>query len=316
MKRISLFLLILSSCSLVKDEIRLGSKWEKISENQFPLRRNFGTAVVDGNIIIIGGYIQNGSRDELANDVWISKDEGRTWKKIKENTSSPTETFTKRQKFGTIAVGKNIYIIGGYSETGSHLNDIWKSSDFGETWIEVANYASFSPRYGHKTVVIGNEIYVIGGYDGRQYFNEVWKSIDLGKTWTQMTGVPFKNREGFGAINYKSEILLIGGHNREILTDVWRSEQQRKRWYKQPNAPFELFEQEIVEVEKDLFVVEQDHVWKSIDEGMTWEKVVFEAPFGERTGYGMVNIGRKLILFGGINPSSKKYLNDVWVSTY
>ncbi|MGL4367927.1 MAG: Kelch repeat-containing protein [Brevinemataceae bacterium] len=48
---------------------------------------------------------------------------------------------------------------------------------------------------------------------------------------------------------------------------------------------------------------------------MTWKKMPFEAPFEERTGHGMVNIGRKLILFGGRNPKTGKYLNDVWLRT-
>lgn len=316
MKKISLLLLMLSGCNLVKEEIRLGVNWEKISNKSFSLRRNFGTAVIDGKIIIIGGYIQSGLREELANDVWISEDEGQTWKQIKENTGSPTDTFTKRQKFGTVAIGKILYIIGGYSDTGNSLNDVWKSFDLGRTWIEVTRNANFSPRYGHKVITINEDIYVIGGYDGRQYFNEVWKSKDLGKTWSQMNNIPFKKRQGFGVINYKEEILLIGGQNQEILTDVWRSEKQGQVWYKQPNAPFEIFEHEVVEVAGDLFVIEQDHVWKSIDEGNTWQKVLFGAPFEGRTGYGLVNMGRKLILFGGRNPKTGKYLNDVWMSKY
>ncbi|MGL4367215.1 MAG: Kelch repeat-containing protein [Brevinemataceae bacterium] len=46
------------------------------------------------------------------------------------------------------------------------------------------------------------------------------------------------------------------------------------------------------------------------------KKVLFEAPFEERTSYGMVNIRQKLILFGGRNPKTGKYLNDVWMSQY
>ncbi|MGL4388483.1 MAG: Kelch repeat-containing protein [Brevinema sp.] len=43
---------------------------------------------------------------------------------------------------------------------------------------------------------------------------------------------------------------------------------------------------------------------------------MFEADFGARTGSGMVNIDKKLILFGGYNPNSRKYLNDIWISSY
>ena len=320
MKKINLLLILLSlsGCDLSKEVTRLGASWRQTNtgNDSFIPRRNFGTAVVDGKIIVIGGFICKGIREELANDVWISLDKGKTWKEIKPNTIHPTDTFTKRQKFGTVVIGKDIYIIGGYSDTGDHLNDVWKSSDDGKTWVEIVRNASFTPRYGHRTLVLESKIYVIGGYDSRNYFNEIWVSEDYGKTWNQINNIPFKPRQGFGAIVYKDDILLIGGQNPATLTDIWRSENKVEDWFKQRSIPFEFFEQEIVRVEEDLFVIEQDHVWKSIDEGEEWIKVVFEVPFDERVGYGMINIGRKLILFGGRNPTTGRYLNDTWESSY
>ena len=317
---------LLLGCDLAKEDIRLGATWVQINtgNESFIPRRNFGTAVVGSNIIIIGGFIWTGIREELANDVWISSNEGKTWKEIKKNTESPTETFIKRQKFGTVVIGKDIYIIGGYSDTGEHLNDVWKSSDEGKTWVEIVENAKFTPRYGHKALVINNTIYIVGGVYTLGirtiHYKEVWESKDFGKTWTEIPEytIPFREREGFGAVVYKNDILLIGGEgpNNDKLTDVWRSENKVEDWSKQRNIPFEFFEQELVRVEEDLFVIEQDHVWKSIDEGEEWIKVVFEAPFDARRGYGMVNMGRKLILFGGRNPTTGKYLNDTWESSY
>jgi len=159
MKKISL-LLVLVGCSVTKEEIRLGVNWEKLSIGQFSERRNFGIVVVDGKIIVIGGYIKKDSGDILANDVWISEDERLTWTQIKTNTENPTEIFTKRQKFGTVVISNEIYIIGRYSDTGSHFNDICKSSDLGKTWTEIKKNTEFTPRYGHKAVVIGNDIYI------------------------------------------------------------------------------------------------------------------------------------------------------------
>lgn len=50
----------------------------------------------------------------------------------------------------------------------------------------------------------------------------------------------------------------------------------------------------------DLFVIKQDHVWKSIDNGMTSEK---ELPLKNK------QVMAWLIL--GINHKTGKYLNDV-----
>ncbi|MGL4562665.1 MAG: hypothetical protein ACRCVW_02265 [Brevinema sp.] len=80
---------------------------------------------------------------------------------------------------------------------------------------------------------------------------------------------------------------MLGGNNKNALTDLWRSENQGNIWYRQPNLPFEFYEHALSKVKNDLFVVEKDHVWKSVDQGINWEKVLFEAEFGARTGFGM-----------------------------
>ncbi|MGL4389048.1 MAG: Kelch repeat-containing protein [Brevinema sp.] len=316
MKKVILLFILLTSCEIRREQIKLGVKWTRIDKSNFVPRRNFGTAVIGKKIVVMGGYILKNGREELANDVWISEDQGKNWQEIKTNTASPTDTFTKRQKFGTAVIGNKIFIIGGYSDSGGHLNDVCESSDCGRTWTEVMRSASFSARYGHQVVVLENDLFVIGGTDGANYFNDVWRSKDFGRNWEPVSGIPFEAREGFGAISYQDEMLILGGNNRNGLTDLWRSEGKGSIWYKEPNLPFEFYEQSLVKVKNDLFVVEQDHVWKSINEGLNWDKILFEADFGARTGFGMVNIGKKLILFGGYNPNSREYLNDVWESEY
>lgn len=316
--KIILILLAFVSCNLKpKPVIKLGAHWEQIEvKTPFIDRSDFGTLVIDNTILIIGGMrIDNIGVDEVLNDIWISSDLGTNWSQIKPTTTNPTDTFIKRQKFGIALIEKDIYIIGGYSTSSYFLNDVWVSKDLGKTWTEIIRNASWTPRYGHQAISIGDTLYIVGGYDSRNYYNEVWTSKDLGKTWSEIPNAFFKPREGMGVINYNDEFLLIGGKNKnEWLVDVWRTDDE-KEWFRQQNVPFDFFEHSIVEVEKDLFVIEQDQVWKSIDEAQTWKKILFYAPFEERTGYGLVNVSNKLILFGGKKPNMK-YLNDVWVSEY
>jgi hypothetical protein len=55
-----------------------------------------------------------------------------------------------------------VYIIGGRGTV--YNNDMWKSTDYGATWIQMATSA-WSIRGEHKSVIdqLGN-IYVIGGW--------------------------------------------------------------------------------------------------------------------------------------------------------
>ncbi|MGL4562316.1 MAG: Kelch repeat-containing protein [Brevinema sp.] len=54
---------------------------------------------------------------------------------------------------------------------------------------------------------------------------------------------------------------------------------------------------------------------------MCWRKIFQKVKsgvvdFAARTGFGIVNSDKKMILFGGYSPNSQKYLNNVWESEY
>ncbi|MGL4387954.1 MAG: hypothetical protein ACRCTJ_00980, partial [Brevinema sp.] len=87
MKKVMLLFMLLTSCEIRREQVKLGASWTRIDENSFVPRRNFGVAVINEKIVVIGGYILKNGREELANDVWISEDQGKNWQEIKTNTT-------------------------------------------------------------------------------------------------------------------------------------------------------------------------------------------------------------------------------------
>ena len=223
-----------------------GGRWIQVSADtssptntQFGRRFGHATAAVGGELYVIGGY---DGRNPL-NDVWKSSDGGSRWIQVLPDTPSPTNTrFGRRNDHAALTAGYDLYVIGGYSGE-SFLNDVWKSSDGGGTWIQVlpdtpkAN-TRFGGRLIHAGLTVGDELYVIGGHDGTNRLNDVWKSSDGGSRWIQVlpdtpspTNTQFGRRFGHAAAAAGGELYVIGGHDgTNRLNDVWKSSDGGARW--------------------------------------------------------------------------------------
>lgn len=308
-----LLIMLLASCSLrPKEPVKLGAEWTKAGTAGFTPRRNFGLAVEGDELYVVGGFTKDvNTLPLLVGDVWYSGDGGKSW-----TEQTPRAAFPRRQDFALVMFRGELYVIGGYGEAGVLLDDVWKSSDKGRTWIEVAASAGFGVRYGHGAEMLNGELYVIGGRTASSKYNDIWKTRD-GIRWTLVsTSAPFRGRDGFGLMVYKGEFLLVGGYGDIPLTDLWHSENGGQDWYKLRNAPFEFWQSGFAGNNGDLFVAEGANVWRSNDGAESWEKLVFDAPYGEREGFGLVSIDKKLLLIGGRDKQSGEYLNDIWQSKY
>jgi N-acetylneuraminic acid mutarotase len=194
-------------------------------------------------------------------------------------TNNGNAQFTPRYDFGICSFNNNLYVIGGY-KTPTFNNEIWKSSD-GINWIQVTNNAPFSKRSGHKIFEFNSKLWLIGGYDtnGSPMFkNDIWNSSD-GINWTQVSNnAPFSQRTNFGLVIFNSKIYLIGGYNT----------------YGTP-----LFKNDI---------------WSSVD-GINWTLVTNNAPFSQRSNFGLTVFNSKIYLIGGYNTyGTPMFKKDVWSS--
>ena len=259
-----------------------GSTFTKVEVTGSFLRNNltrYSTAAANGTIYVTGGNLV-GTSSSNQNRVWKSVNGGKTWQELTTGTK-----FSARGGHTTLAIGTNIYVIGGYI-TGA--DRVWRSSD-GDNWAQVTMSASttFSARSNHSSVYIPSGanagMYVIGGFGASTRLNDVWKSTDGGATWTRVTA-----DAGFSARNTHSSVYIPSGANAGMYVIGGRT----------GGGASSLV----------------NDVWKSTDGGVNWTRVTANAAFAVRSLHSSVAFGQAIYVFGGRGVSGNHY-NDVWKST-
>eukprot|EP01084_Bolivina_argentea_P001787 3295_1 len=166
----------------------LGKTWKLIVEHAPWGKRAGGYSFVYDNEIYLmaGAYCdpidfpcnkQNGSRHYF-DDVWKSND-GIHWQQISTGNSC-----MKREGIIVVEKDGNFYAFGGDNGfEGPYFNDVWQSTDKGNTWSEITLHAEWSERTGQVGVLLGKYLIVFGGFPD---LTDMWRSID-GKIWELVT---------------------------------------------------------------------------------------------------------------------------------
>ena len=125
------------------------------------LRRNFGTAVVDGKIYIIGGSVHN---KELGKQVSTGRVE--VYDPLTDRWEKRADMPTKRGYINVAVVDGKIYVMGGHVllDFVDHFSKrIEEYNPKSNSWRRLPDLPTF--KYAFSTVVVDDEIYTIGGYD-------------------------------------------------------------------------------------------------------------------------------------------------------
>ncbi len=197
-------------------------------------------------------------------------------------------------------------------------NEVWKSTNDGQTWTAVLAHDSDPPQTGagqrwnrrHSAcwLQVGTALYVIGGDGFDTHYNstgdgvppyptDVWKGslTDYGATWTRQTAT--------AAWGNVASLAADGGYNGRVLHSCWADDSGN------------LY---VAGGQTSLLVssVLRD-VWKSADEGVTWTQLA-DAPWVGRgtISNALPRLAGKTLLAGGeaydTNANDRLYYNDVW----
>ena len=189
-----------------------GATWTRMNASAGWSERSGHTSVAmqDGSIVLMGGSVNN--------DVWRSTDNGATWTQV----NSGAGWVARYHQTSVVMPDGSIVLMGGFDSGLKSRNDVWRSTDYGATWIQVNASAGWSVRNSHTSVAMPDgSIILMGGAAIDGYKNDLWRSTDNGTSWTQVSAsARWTARSGHTSVVMPdSSIVLMGGG---LRNDVWR----------------------------------------------------------------------------------------------
>lgn len=173
-----------------------GLNWSSLGNANWAARHTFGCVKSsDGYVYVVGGDYNSTATEKK--EVWKTLTPGTvgSWVKVTD-----TAEFGERILFGFCEHHGDFYIIGGQVDvdsTNGVFTDVYKSTDKGVTWTQIATgLTQFGKNMSGCIVSFGNKIYAVCGgvYDSvtlgnRTWDAEIYSSFD-GITWTQEADLP------------------------------------------------------------------------------------------------------------------------------
>lgn len=205
------------------------------------------------------------------------------------------------------------------SQTGNLTASTSSSSD-GYEWTKIADDPGYSSTYNYQMFTKDDKLYVIHPDGG-------WESSD-GKTWSK-TGLPdiIKNQGFLDYVQFNGDVYALGTFSGNVFEHVFTTQIARtsdfKKWdilAKESNLPKRFLIHPFVFQNKIWIIGGNDgqtvynDAWNSSD-GVHWEKVADDLPFGTRHSQHFVNFKDQIYMLSYDVWSSKDGINWNQVTT-
>ena len=188
----------------------MGASWQCSTPSApWPARAGLAAAgLKSGRALVVAG---TGGRG-LHQDVWRSEDSiGRNWAQLAEGPWLPR--YGHSLLVADIAGAEVLVLLGGVG-LRRYFNDVWRSSDGGETWEQAASRTPFAPRAATAAAVTSSGLLLLAGGRGEDtYFFDMWLSADVGSSWSELTwdGTSPLPLSGAALVPMEKETFLILG---------------------------------------------------------------------------------------------------------
>jgi len=240
---------------------------------------------------------------------------------------------------------QKIFVVGGTSasDSSTFLNDVWVSSDLGQSFSLVTprppNRPRFHVRRGHSLVLSNNGVamFLAGGFCGKACFlNDLWSSVD-GGTWNFLGKAPWSGRHGHAAAyTSKDALVVVGGHDGQnylndvwviqdpaqaMIYSIWRNVAKQASWAPRMGHALVINSLDVLTVLGGFFANKQtgqvgcyNDVWRSHNVGASWELVTRNAAWSPRYEHtAEVNHLGQMFVLGGLTSWLER-CSDAWRS--
>jgi hypothetical protein len=166
-----------------------------LSENPRPEPRYLPIFHVNKEaFLIFSGYTEDRLGKRKMNDLWLRRNIASKWLRINNEDLQPGYNLScswPGTRYGSMSAsdGQNIYICGGFSDEGDHI-DVWRWSWDSEKWeclfADVDTEQAPSQRYCGACTLYGDDLWIFGGRSRRypkRNFNDTWRFNVVKCSW-------------------------------------------------------------------------------------------------------------------------------------
>lgn len=272
--------------------------WAPVDGLQVP-RDDFVTAVVDGDIWVLGGM--TGDRGNRLTSIEVYDQDSDVW------TTSDVEVPIGLASFEGAAVGDRIFVFGGLDETSRPTDFAAVLDTSTGTWQELP--ALPHERYAHTVTLHDGRIHVIGGESAAGAVSEV-DVFDVGSgSWS--SGTPMRRARGsHDTVSTGEGLYVLGGWWQGAPSSmVQLYDPAAGTWREAPALPEPISRGGVAALDGRLWV--SFHEFGAAFDLRTGEWTPTDHPPLSRHGHGFVALDGALYAIGGCQESPLRDVRTV-----
>lgn len=234
-----------------------------------PMRSSFGTILHNGLLYMCGGHQgpeHTYPKESFTDNFNVYDKRINSWRELAPRPA-------KAHGYTLAGHGNYIYAFGGFAYNEG-TKPAWKSIDTIDrydirtnTWTTIGKLTK--PRSSNIAATVGDKVYLVGGWDAtpkapNDFEGTFHSSIDVFDLKTETVSVapyqmPLPLRRAFTGVEYKDQILLVGGlgvgsSHFELISNVTLMDPKTGIVTELPKLPFATFAPAAETIGDELFV--------------------------------------------------------------